>query len=524
MRSALWAVALFVASSSFAAAWDIAPPPRGEWVRDETAKLSTSTVQTVNGIAAALDSSGAGQLGVLVIASTKGHNPRDFATGVFNNWGVGHASSNDGILLMIAVDDRKAEIILGDGSRVKSFQTDVVMRDDVVAHMKQKDLSGAVLSAAQSLDTLMRRATGTSSAPHPGDNTGLGPNSFTTPGYDTPQVDDVLDAYARGDTHFPERSPRSWVVDLSEVLTASQRAQLDVAASDIYATSRGRTFFLVFRGTQPEPDIDELTRRFVAQVARLSSQSFAVVAYDARGHLGRIWLPENLLPGEWERSQQVAAQYELQRAAEVDLVTGLIGAQRFAEKAITSGIPPRPMGEVLSEGVDRHSGKLALAGGGVFFALLAFLRRWNRNRIRDCKSCNVAMQRLSEEREDTYLDDRQQAEERLESVDYDVWHCGRCQSVQVLDYSKWFSGYARCKACHAKTMRSTSTTISHATEYSTGLVQIDEACQHCNYRNSYTRTTARISRSSSSSSYSSSSSSSSFGGGSSSGGGSSGSW
>lgn len=522
MRSTLGAVVLVVASTSFAAAWDIAPPPRGEWVRDESGKLPSSTVQAVNAIAAALDSSGAGQLGVLVISSTKGHNPRDFATGVFNSWGVGHASSNDGILLMVAVDDRKAEIILGDGSRVRSSQTDVIMRDDVVSHMKQKDLAGAVLSASMSLDAVMRRAAGKTAAPHPSDNSGLGPDSYTTPVYDTPQVDDALDPFARGDTHFPERSPRSWVVDLSEVLTASQRAQLDVAASDIYASSKGRTFFLVFRSTQPQPTIDDLTRRFVSQIARLSSQAFAVVVYDAGTGYGRIWLPEDRQAGAWERQQREYAEFSLQNTVSLDVVAGLIAAQRFAETAITTGIPPRPMNEVLAEGVSEHQVPIALGGGGFFVVLLAMLRRWNRNRVRDCETCKSPMQRLSEEGEDKYLDAKQQSEERIKSVDYDVWHCGRCRSVRVLDYSRWFSGYSRCQSCTAKTLRSTSTTISHATEYSTGLVQIDEACQHCNFRNSYTRTTPRVTRSESSSS--SSSSSSSFGGGSSSGGGSSGSW
>ncbi|PZR09538.1 MAG: hypothetical protein DI536_21570 [Archangium gephyra] len=526
MRSALGAVALFVASTSFAAPWDIAPPPRGEWVRDDAGRLPNGTLQAVNAIAAALDSSGAGQLGVLVISSTGGHNPRDFATGVFNSWGVGHASSNDGILLMVAVDDRKAEIILGDGSRVTRAQTDVIMRDDVVAHMKQKDLAGAVLSASRSLDGVMRRAVGKTAAPHPADNAGLGPNSFTTPVYDTQKVDDALDAYARGDTHFPERSPRTWVVDLSEVLTSSQRAQLDVAASDIYASSKGRTFFLVFHGREPHPTIDELTRRFVSQVARLSAQSFAVIAYDTGSGAGRIWLPEDRQPGAWERSQRELAENQLQRAASRELVTGLVEAQRFAQTAITTGIPSRPTAEVLAEGFREFKWPLAGLGGGLVIALLIMLQRWNRNRGRDCETCNVPMQRLGEDREDTFLDERQQAEERVKSVDYDVWHCGRCRSVRVLDYSRWFSGYARCKSCHAKTMRSTSTTITHATEYSSGLVQIDEHCTHCNYRNSYTRTTPRITRSSSSSSssWSSGSSSGGFGGGSSSGGGSSGSW
>ena len=91
MRVAL--AVLLSASVSFAADWDISPPPRGQWALDRTGKVSASTLATLNHLASALDLSGAGQLGVLVTDGTRGHNPRDFATGVFNSWGVGHSGA-----------------------------------------------------------------------------------------------------------------------------------------------------------------------------------------------------------------------------------------------------------------------------------------------------------------------------------------------------------------------------------------------------------------------------------------------
>src|SRR5438128_1066705 len=106
-----WVLALLLSSVSFASGWDIFPPPRGQWVLDRTGSVQASTIAELNRIAEGVDASGAGQLGVLIIGTTSGTNPRDFATGVFNNWGVGHAGTNDGILLFIAVSDRKAEII-----------------------------------------------------------------------------------------------------------------------------------------------------------------------------------------------------------------------------------------------------------------------------------------------------------------------------------------------------------------------------------------------------------------------------
>ncbi len=39
----------------------------------------------------------------------------EFATGLFNEWGIGNAETNDGILVLVILDDREMRIELGDG-------------------------------------------------------------------------------------------------------------------------------------------------------------------------------------------------------------------------------------------------------------------------------------------------------------------------------------------------------------------------------------------------------------------------
>ena len=521
----LTCVLSLVASVSFSAGWDIPPPPRGQWALDRTGKVSAGTLSELNRLAQALDASGAGQLGVLVIDTTSGVKPRDFATGVFNNWGVGHAGVNDGVLLFFAVSDRKSEIVLGDGSKVSSSQTDVVMRDDVVANMKRADLEGALLAGARSLDGLMRRAAGKAPPSSPRDNVGLGPDAYVTPTQNTPVLDDALAPYADGSRSFPEHSPRSWVIDLSHVLNASQRAQLDVAASDIYAADQGRIFFLVVNSEAEYPSVGELVRHLVIQTEAISRLPMAVIALDVREARTKIYLPERVVPTGWEREQLEQAERELTNTASADRVAGLLAAQRFVQKALVAGIPSRPMGAVLEAGLSRNKRVFQFGGVGLFIGALFLGKRWNRKRVRTCEGCSNPRQLLSDRAEDKHLDAGQVTEESIGSVDYDVWWCGRCRDVLVLRYGAIFSSYSKCTSCSAKTLRSSTTTLISATEYSGGTERIDELCANCAYKNSYTRSTARLSSSSDSSSSSSSSSSgSSFGGGSSSGGGSSGSW
>ncbi len=148
-------------------------------------------------------------------------------------------------------------------------------------------------------------------------------------------------------------------------------------------------------------------------------------------------------------------------------------------------------------------------------------RKWRRHRRRRCPACQAPMVCLAEADDDALIEKGQQAEERVGSVDYDVWKCGACSHHFTLRYPKWFSSYAKCPQCHNRTKSSTQTVIKQATTTTSGSARVVEQCAFCSFSREYSKVLPRIQSSSSSSSGSSSSGSSSFGGGSSGGGGAS---
>lgn len=160
--------------------------------------------------------------------------------------------------------------------------------------------------------------------------------------------------------------------------------------------------------------------------------------------------------------------------------------------------------------------------GAVPVGLLSLVgfRKWRRLRPRRCPQCRHAMARLDETQDDSQLNQGQLTEERIGSVDYDVWQCSSCSHHVTLRYPKWLSQYGTCPQCHNRTVQSTTKTIVAATTSSAGSARVTERCGFCTYVHEYTKTLARISESSSSSS-GGGGSSSSFGGGSSGGGGAS---
>ena len=164
---------------------------------------------------------------------------------------------------------------------------------------------------------------------------------------------------------------------------------------------------------------------------------------------------------------------------------------------------------------------LAGIGSAIAAAIgsISGFRRWRRYRRRRCPKCQTLMTRLTEVEDDALLAEGPQAEERVGSVDYDVWKCGKCSHHFTLRYPKWMTGYAKCPQCGNRTKSSTETVIAAATTSSSGSARVVEQCAFCSFRHEYTKTLPRIQQSSSSGG--SSGGGSSFGGGRSGGGGAS---
>jgi uncharacterized protein len=131
-------------------------PPPGSWSVDMTGTLRPKTLAKVNRLGTQLDASGQGQLAVVVVGSTEGVPPRAFATGLFNHWGIGHAKRSDGVLLFVALDDQKAEIILGDGvDTAGNVERSDALMARLVPLFADGEPDAAVLEGARGLGTLL---------------------------------------------------------------------------------------------------------------------------------------------------------------------------------------------------------------------------------------------------------------------------------------------------------------------------------------------------------------------------------
>ena len=104
--------------------------------------------------------------------------PKRFATSLFNDWGVGDARTNNGVLVLVAKDARRVEIECGISlkHRFSSEWCNSMLKTNVVPVLKEGNYGEGVLAAVQQIGTRLAAAGDSASAPAIG-GTQHGPSS-----------------------------------------------------------------------------------------------------------------------------------------------------------------------------------------------------------------------------------------------------------------------------------------------------------------------------------------------------------
>lgn len=128
-------------------------------------------------------------------------------------------------------------------------------------------------------------------------------------------------------------------------------------------------------------------------------------------------------------------------------------------------------------------GLLSFGAGLLFFFMALFLYRiWRTKRV-VCSTCGAKMKRLPEDKDNELLSDSQDFEEKIKTVDYDVWECPRCGTVERFPFRARQKKYTECPSCHTVAMcLECDMVVRPATVRSEGSgVKVYE-CQFCHYR------------------------------------------
>lgn len=177
------------------------------------------------------------------------------------------------------------------------------------------------------------------------------------------------------------------------------------------------------------------------------------------------------------------------------LLAGLdgISARLHGDAALTGGAAPGQGAVPARRGPFRWW--YLLLGFGATGAVGVGALRWRRARPRRCPECGARMRRLSEQDDDAALSPGQRVEERLKSVDYDVWRCPSGHE-KVLPYRAWATSWGLCTACGLRTARTRRATIREPTYAQSGLARDTRTCESCGHSSAEMVTVPRLTASS----------------------------
>lgn len=135
--------------------------PQG-YVSDFAGVMRPADREATEKLLSGLERAGGPQVAVVTVKSLNGGQVDDFATRLFERWGIGRKGKDDGILLLAAIEDRKVRIETGYG--VEGYLPDAtsgrLLDQYVLPAFRFGDFSGGLRSGAKALASAAAKATG----------------------------------------------------------------------------------------------------------------------------------------------------------------------------------------------------------------------------------------------------------------------------------------------------------------------------------------------------------------------------
>src|SRR5438309_9975942 len=134
---------------------EVAVPPLKAHVTDLTGTLSASQIQSLDSRLRDFERSKGSQIAVLMLSSTQPETIEEYSIRVADAWKIGRARVDDGVILVVAKDDRKLRVEVGRGleGAIPDAVAKRVVSDVIAPHFRSGDFYGGV---AAGTDALMR--------------------------------------------------------------------------------------------------------------------------------------------------------------------------------------------------------------------------------------------------------------------------------------------------------------------------------------------------------------------------------
>lgn len=127
-------------------------------VTDYTNTLSPADKQRLETKLVTYNDSTSTQIAVVILKSTGSYDINDYGVQLLRKWGIGQKDKNNGVLVLVAIGDRKMSIQTGYGAEgsLPDIVTQDIIQNDLKPHFKQGDYYGGLDAGTNSIFKAMK--------------------------------------------------------------------------------------------------------------------------------------------------------------------------------------------------------------------------------------------------------------------------------------------------------------------------------------------------------------------------------
>src|SRR6266853_6898755 len=153
----LAAGAIFLLAGLALAADEVAVPPLKARVTDLTGTLTAAQIQTLEGRLRDFESGKGSQIAVLILPSTQPETIEQYSIRVADAWKIGRARADDGVILVVAKNDRKLRVEVGRGleGAIPDAVAKRVVSEVITPHFGTGDFYGGIAAGTGALMKLI---------------------------------------------------------------------------------------------------------------------------------------------------------------------------------------------------------------------------------------------------------------------------------------------------------------------------------------------------------------------------------
>ena len=134
-------------------------PDYSGYVNDYANILSYETKSTLSALIYNLEKKTSAQIAIITIDTTKPLDIETYAVKLFEKWGIGQKGKDNGVLLLIAMEDRAMRIEVGYGleGAIPDALAKIIIEDYIVPSFKKGDFNTGILKGSAGIAKLIAK-------------------------------------------------------------------------------------------------------------------------------------------------------------------------------------------------------------------------------------------------------------------------------------------------------------------------------------------------------------------------------